>query len=120
MPDTLEPAGGGRYPGDMESRVAALEQVARTTAGTLARLEQRFDNVDHRFEAVDRHFEAVDRQFVALDGRFGAVDRRFESLERRMDLLISEHHIDFRWLVALILGQTVAVLGVMAHGFHWL
>ena len=31
MPDTLEPGGGGRYPADMESRVAVLEQIARTT-----------------------------------------------------------------------------------------
>ena len=36
MPDTpIEPPGGGRYPADMESRVAVLEQIARTTAATL-------------------------------------------------------------------------------------
>ena len=34
MPDTLEPASGGRYPADMESRVTALEHIARTTAAT--------------------------------------------------------------------------------------
>jgi hypothetical protein len=65
MPDTLEPAGGGRYPSAMESRVAVLEQIARTTAAGLERLERRFG-------------------FTAMLGGFGAL------------------------------------LGVMAHGFHWL
>lgn len=41
MPDTLEPAGGDRYPSDMESRVAVLEQIARTTIASLDRLERR-------------------------------------------------------------------------------
>jgi hypothetical protein len=43
MPDTLEPGGGGRYPSDMESRVAVLEQIARTTTASLDRIERRMD-----------------------------------------------------------------------------
>jgi hypothetical protein len=43
MPDTLEPAGGGRYPSDMERRVAVLEQIARTTTASLERIERRMD-----------------------------------------------------------------------------
>lgn len=78
MPDTLEPAGPGRYPADMESRVAVLEQIARATSATLERL-----------------------------------DRRLDTIER-------EQRADFRWLLGLILAQTGAMLGVMAHGFHWL
>lgn len=27
---------------------------------------------------------------------------------------------DFRWLLGLYLAGTAAILGVMAHGFHWL
>lgn len=78
MPDTLEPSPGGRYPCDMESRVAVLEQIARTTTAALERL-----------------------------------DRRLDTIER-------EQRADFRWLLGLILAQTGALLGVMAHGFHWL
>jgi hypothetical protein len=106
MPDTVEPSGGSRYPDEMEGRVSALEQLAQTTGATLQRIEFRFDNIDRRFDDVDR--------------RFKAVDKRFEAVERRIDLLISEHHTDFRWLIALILAQSTAILGVMAHGFHWL
>jgi hypothetical protein len=85
MPDTLEPAGGGRYPSDMESRVAVLEQIARSTTAVLERLERRFDTLD-----------------------------------QRMDSVMREQRADFRWLLGLILAQTGALLGVMAHGFHWL
>ena len=45
MPDTLEPAGSGRYPADMESRVAVLEQIARTQTASLERIERRMDAV---------------------------------------------------------------------------
>jgi hypothetical protein len=93
MPDTpVAPPESGRYPADMESRVAVLEQIARTTAAGLERIERRFD---------------------ALEGRFSAIDRRFEALA-------SEHRSDFRWLLGIMLGGFSAMLGVMAHGFHWL
>jgi hypothetical protein len=96
MPDTLEPAGSGRYPADMESRVAILEQIARATTDSLARIERRLDGMDDR-------------------------------MQRRFDALVAEHRADFRWLLgvmlsgfAAVLGGFGAVLGVMAHGFHWL
>jgi hypothetical protein len=93
MPDTpVEPTGGGRYPADMESRVAVLEQIARTTSASLERIERRLD---------------------AMEGRFTGIDRRFDALN-------SEHRADFRWLLGAMLGGFGAMLGVMAHGFHWL
>jgi hypothetical protein len=93
MPDTpVEPSGSGRYPADMESRVTALEHIARTIAATLERLERRFETIDRRFEAIDR----------------------------RIDTLTSEHRADFRWLLGIMLGGFGAMLGVMARGFHWL
>jgi len=93
MPDIpVEPAGPGRYPGDMESRVAVLEQIARDTSRTLERIERRMDGFD----------------------------RRMDGLDRRMDGLLREHRADFRWLLGMILGTTGTMLGVMAHGFHWL
>ena len=51
----------------MESRVAVLEQIARTQTASL------------------------------------------ERIERRMDAMSADQWADFRWL-----------LGIMAHGFHWL
>jgi hypothetical protein len=41
----VEPVGGSRYPGDMETRVAVFEQIARTTAASLERIERRLDLV---------------------------------------------------------------------------
>ncbi|MBN9562627.1 MAG: hypothetical protein J0H14_18150 [Alphaproteobacteria bacterium] len=50
-----------------------------------------------------------------------------ERVERRLDTLASDQRADFRWIVGIMLGGFVAVLGafagllgVMAHGFHWL
>jgi hypothetical protein len=99
MPDTLEPGGSDRYPSDMERRVIALQHIAQTTVATLERLERRFD---------------------AIDGRFEAIDRRFEAIDRRIHVLTADHRSDFRWLLGIMLGGFGAMLGVMAHGFHWL
>jgi hypothetical protein len=83
----------------MESRVAVLEQIARSLLSGQERIERCFD-------AVDRHFDAVDR---------------------RIDILAAKQHADFRWLLGIVLGGfsgmiggVGAVLGAMAHGFHWL
>jgi len=78
----VEPTNPGRYPADMESRVAVLEQIARTTTAALERIERRMD---------------------------------LHAAELR-----AEHRSDFRWLRGIILGGFGALLGAMAHGFHWL
>ena len=86
MPDIpVESAIPGRYPADMESRVAVLEQIARTTTAGLDRIERRVD------------MQAADIRALA-----------------------AEHRSDFRWLLGTLLGGFGAMLGVMAHGFHWL
>jgi len=50
-----------------------------------------------------------------------------ERFERRLDIQAAEHHTEFRWLMGVMLGGFTtllgafgAMLGVMAHGFHWL
>jgi hypothetical protein len=92
MPDTLEPSGGGRYPSDMESRVAVLEQIARMTTAALERLERRFDTMDQRLDSIVREQRADFRWLLGIIlGGFTAM-----------------------------LGGFTALLGVMAHGFRWL
>ena len=79
-----------------EARVAVLEQIARDTAAAL---------VDIRTEL--REFRQETRS-------------EFRSIraEHREDfrLLLSRQDRHFYWLLAAI----AAVLGVMAHGFHWI
>jgi hypothetical protein len=54
-------------------------------------------------EEISRHTS------VTLD----RIDRRLETLDKRLDT-------HFRWLVGLYLARIVSILGVLAHGFHWL
>ena len=42
-----------------------------------------------------------------------------ERIERRLDNISGEQRADFRWLLGVMIGWGVALLGVMAHGFHW-
>ena len=52
-----------------------------------------------------------------------ALDR----IEKRLDALDSNYRSDFRWLVGIMLGgfgmlltSYLGLLGVIAHGFHWI
>ncbi|HEX5327941.1 MAG TPA: hypothetical protein VFW75_14835 [Acetobacteraceae bacterium] len=69
----------------------------------------------------------MESRVAVLEHIAGQLDRRFESLERRLDSMAQEHRADFRWLLGVMLagfGTMLAgfggLLGVMAHGFHWL
>lgn len=77
---------------DIPIRVAVLEEIARGTKAALDRIERRLD----------------------------AIDGRLDRMDGRIDRLMLEHRADFRWLLSLIIGGNAALLGVMAHGFHWL
>jgi len=105
----------------MEARVAVLEQLARLTAASLERIERRLDTgLTHADDRMDR----IERR---LDTTLTQADDRMDRIERRLDMLWGEQHSDFRWLLGMmvagtgtILAALLGLLGVMAHGFHWL
>jgi tetrahydromethanopterin S-methyltransferase subunit G len=105
----------------MEARVAVLEQIARTTAASLERIEQRLDTgLRHADDRMDRIERRLDMTLTQADERMGRI-------ERRLDMLWGDHHSDFRWLLGIMIAGTgtilaclLGLLGVMAHGFHWL
>jgi hypothetical protein len=50
-----------------------------------------------------------------------------ERLERRLDVSeagiradLRELRTDYRWLLGIVVAGFAGMLGVMAHGFHWL
>jgi len=97
VPDLpVEPASPGRYPADMESRVAVLEQIARATTAGLERIERRVDTQGAELRAL----------VVAL------------AAEQRADFrwLLGVMLAGFTTLP----GAMGAMLAAMAHGFHWL
>jgi hypothetical protein len=73
----------------------------------------------------------IDEQGSRLERRIeeqgSRLERRVDDLGRRVDDVAKEHHADFRWLFGIIIGLFAtmiagfsALLGVVAHGFHWL
>jgi hypothetical protein len=158
VPDMpVEPATPGRYPADMESRVAVLEQIARETTASLGRIERGMDAQREELRGIEERFgrgvDAQREELRAIQQRFergldaqrkeqqvfqerverGMDAQRKELLvfqerfERRLDVQSAEHHAEFRWLLGVmlagfttLLGAFGAMLGVMAHGFHWL
>jgi hypothetical protein len=77
---------------DQPSRVAVLEEIAGATKAAIDRLDRRIETVERR-----------------LDG----IAAELRDVRNRQDR-------DFRWLIGLYLAGYASLLGVMAHGFHWL
>ncbi len=87
------------YPIHIETRVALLEQSIGHINDTLIRIEKRFDKIDIQFNDVRKEFKDIRKEMKS----------------------------DFRCLFGLNVGLsafTVAgltgLLGIMAHGFHWI
>ena len=130
MPDLpVEPSGPSRYPADMESRVAVLEQIARTTTEGLAQIVRGMEVLRAEFRAQQDQLErrmdmlAAKQEALAADLRSLAADQRALAADHPL----TEQRADFRWLLGvmlagftMLLGAFGAMLGVMAHGFHWL
>jgi hypothetical protein len=76
----------------MESRVAVLEQIARTTTAALERIERRIDTQTAEIRALAAEHRADFRWLL------GVMLAGF----------------------ATLLGAFGTMLGAMAHGFHWL
>ena len=61
----------------------------------------------------------MESRVAVLEQIARATTASLERSDRRLDIIEREQRADFRWLLGLILAQTGALLGVMAHGFHW-
>ena len=102
----------------MPSRVAVLEQIARDTAAALGgiRDELRTMRGELRGEITALRNE-LRHDLGALRGEISAL--RAETHADLRDIRQTQRS-DFRWLLGILLGGFIAMLGAMAHGFHWL
>ena len=105
-------------PDNLTSRVAVLEQIASDTREGLSRIERRLDRVDERIDRLDERIgrgdEWVSARLDRMDEKINArIDRMDERINARIDT-------STRWLITLGLGGFAALLGAMAHGFHWI
>lgn len=67
-----------------------------------------------RFAA--NHAERLGKLDQIADDTRRAIERLDRALER-FDTRLDSH---FRWLLGIMLAGFGALLGVMAHGFHWI
>lgn len=92
---------------ELPSRVAVLEQIAQQTLAAL--VEIRGDLRESRQEMR-----------AELHGLRDEIRGVRDEVGREIRGLRSETRSDFRWLMGLYVAAAAALLGVMAHGFHWL
>lgn len=115
----------------MESRVAVLEQIAHNAAATLDRIARRLDGLDRRMDGLEQEVRGLVRQMGGFEQQLHGFEQRFEAsqgrVEHRLDMAEPQQHTDFKWLLGVMFGGFsataggfAALLGVMAHGFHWL
>ena len=84
----------------MEARVAALEQIASAAVAALERIERRHEALAHEFRAeIGQLRTDMKDGFRDLRASIGPISGRCS---------------------ASLLGGFAGMLGLMAHGFHWL
>jgi hypothetical protein len=69
----------------------------------------------------------MESRVAVLEQIARAATASLERIERRLDAAAVDQRSNFRWLLGIMLGgfsatlgAFCAMLGVMAHGFHWL
>ncbi len=94
--DVIEPGGERGYPGDVESRLRVLEEIAAATkvAITEGRAEQRALRTE------------MNAGFAALRAEIASVDQRRER--------------DFRILFGTIITTSLGLAWLIARSAHWL
>ena len=89
-----------------DTRITLLESSISTINDTMLRFEKRFDRIDERFDRIDEKFDKVDERFDKVDEKFDKINEKIDS--------------KFTWLLTFIIAGFTGMLGIMAHGFHWI
>lgn len=74
-----------------------------------------FIHYDHesRIVRLETTIENINQTLIRMEKRFDGIDNKLDKLDSRIWFV-------FCFLLTTMLGGFTALLGVMAHGFHWL
>ena len=70
--------------------------------------------VSHVHETLERLEKNISKGFDNVDSRLNSIDTRIERTDNRIDKINDRLWSNFIWTI----GAIVAVLAVIAHGFH--
>lgn len=87
-----------------EARIMLLEQKNDDFHQTLIRIETKIDAMDQKFE-------------VKFETKIEVIDQKFET---KFDKLTAHIDSNFKWLLGFMISGFIGMMGLMAHGFHWL
>lgn len=62
----------------------------------------------------------MEAKVAVLEEIARSTEKLLERMDERMTRIEDRQSRDLKWLIALGLAATFAILGTMAHGFHWL
>jgi hypothetical protein len=95
------------YPFTIDVRVALLESSIASINQTLLRIE-----TNTTAQLSELKYEMNKR----FDDSKSDTNRQFDDIKSSIDGLKKDCKSDFRWILTIISG----VVGIMAHGFHWI
>jgi hypothetical protein len=130
---------GPSHDGNMEARVAVLEEIAAAIKQGMVDLRQEVRDMSRRVEAVQAALESGFRTMQAShEGDFRTVqasqerdfrtvqasqERDFRALqaalERDYRTAQTARERDFRLLFGAIITVAIGLAALMGHGFHW-
>jgi gas vesicle protein len=125
------------YNGGMpDARIAVLEEIARSTRETLARLDMRLDRMEqqmeHGFKEIRGEIKAVGNEAkenlieFKQEVKENLIEFKRESKENLIELkgdirdLRKKQEHDFRIVFAALMTVSIGLAGLIAHAFKWL
>lgn len=92
-----------------DERIAVLETTINHIDASLIGITQELRRLNER---IDSFSNRMDGKFDSIDGKFNYIE---EKLDKKFDKLNDRLWTLFFWMIA----GFASILGIMAHGFHW-
>lgn len=70
------------------------------------------NNIDHRITRLEVIIENINQTLIDLKTDNKEVRNNLVDIRKEIDS-------DFKWTIRMMIGFTVVICGIMAHGFHW-
>jgi len=61
----------------------------------------------------------IDVRVALLESAVDNINQTLLRIETQLSDIRRDAKSDFRWLLSMIIGSTVGITAIMAHGFHW-
>ena len=74
------------------------------------------DSIDTRVALLEASISTINQTLIRMEAK---MDKQFDDIKLDIREIRRDSRSDFKCLLSMIIGSTVGITAIMAHGFHW-